>query len=173
MALKNKFIAGGLAAFALLATATIAMAAPAYVTSNVNVRSGPGTGYGVVDTLRRGEQVDVQQCRGSWCYIEKRGPDGWVSANYLSAGGNGGGWGGGNGGGWDNGWNRPPPPPPVWNPRPPRPPHWGGGNGGGWDNGWNRPPHWGGGGRPPRPGYGGNNGSVCFNGPNGYVCMGN
>ncbi|GLQ08618.1 hypothetical protein GCM10007913_05500 [Devosia yakushimensis] len=166
MALRNKLIAGGLAAFAMLATATVAMAAPAYVTSNVNVRSGPGTGYGVVDTLRRGEQVDVQQCRGSWCYVEKRGPDGWVSANYLSAGGNGGGWGGG---GWDNGWNRPPPPPPVWNPRPPRPPHWGGG----WDR--PRPPHWGGGwdGRPPRPYPGNPGGSVCFNGPNGYVCMGN
>ncbi|WP_052153660.1 SH3 domain-containing protein, partial [Devosia sp. LC5] len=132
MALRNKLIAGGLAAFAVLATATAAMAAPAYATSNVNVRSGPGTGYGVVDTLRRGEQVDVQQCRGSWCYVEKRGPDGWVSANYLSAGG------------WDNGWNRPPPPPPTWNPRPPRPPHWGGG----W--GRPRPPPWGGGGPPPR-----------------------
>ncbi len=57
------------------------------VTSNVNVRSGPGTGYAVVDTVRRGQQVDVQQCQGSWCYVSKPGPDGWVSASYLSAGG--------------------------------------------------------------------------------------
>lgn len=64
-----------------------ANAAPGVVTSNVNLRSGPGTGYDVIGTVRRGEQVDVQQCQGSWCYIVKSGPDGWVSANYLSAGG--------------------------------------------------------------------------------------
>lgn len=149
MALSKKLMAGGLAALALLATTAAAFAAPAVATGNVNVRSGPGTGYSRVDTLRRGEQVDVVQCRGSWCFVEKRGPDGWVSANYLSRGG-----------GWhdddDWGWDRPP----HWNPRPPRPPHWN-----------PRPP------RPqPWPGHGGhpnNGGSVCFNGPNGYFCIGN
>jgi len=64
-----------------------AQAAPGVVTSNVNVRSGPGTNYAPVDTIVRGTQVDVQQCQGSWCYISKPGPDGWVSATYLSAGG--------------------------------------------------------------------------------------
>lgn len=156
MALSKKLMAGGLAALALLATTATAFAAPAFATGNVNVRSGPGTGYSRVDTLRRGEQVEVVECRGSWCFIEKRGPDGWVSANYLSRGGhNGGGW---NDGGWNDddwGWDRPP----HWNPRPPRPPHWN-----------PRPP------RPqPWPGHGGGNngGSVCFNGPNGYFCIGN
>jgi hypothetical protein len=66
-----------------------ANAAPGQITTNVNVRSGPGTNYAVVDTARRGERVDVQQCKGSWCYIEKSGPDGWVSANYLSTSGGG------------------------------------------------------------------------------------
>ncbi len=61
-----------------------AQAAPGTVTSNVNVRSGPGTNYGVVDTARRGQQVDIEQCEGSWCYITKPGPDGWVSSQYLS-----------------------------------------------------------------------------------------
>lgn len=157
MALSKKLMAGGLAALALLATTATAFAAPAFATGNVNVRSGPGTGYARVDTLRRGEQVDVVQCRGSWCYIEKRGPDGWVSANYLSRGGNP---------GWDDDdWDRPP----HWNPNPPRPPHW--------NPGPPRPPHW----NPPRPprpqpwpGYNpGNSGSVCFNGPSGYICLGN
>lgn len=64
-----------------------AQAAPGTATSNVNVRSGPGTGFGVIDTLRRGEQVDVQRCQGSWCYVQGRGFAGWVSASYLSAGG--------------------------------------------------------------------------------------
>jgi hypothetical protein len=75
------------AATAAAVFAPAAYAAPGTITSNINVRSGPGTNYGVVDTVRRGAQVDVQQCQGSWCFISKPGPDGWVSATYLSAGG--------------------------------------------------------------------------------------
>lgn len=139
MALSKKLMAGGLAALALLATTATAFAAPAYATGNVNVRSGPGTGYSRVDTLRRGEQVDVIECRGSWCYVEKRGPDGWVSASYLTRGG------------WDDDddWD-----PPHWNPRPPRPPHW---------NPWPQPQPW-----PTYPGnhgsvcFNGPNGYFCI-----------
>lgn len=75
------------AATAVVVFLPAAYAAPGVVTSNVNVRSGPGTNYGVVDVVQRGQQVDVQQCQGSWCYIAKPGPDGWVSGNFLSAGG--------------------------------------------------------------------------------------
>lgn len=147
MALSKKLMAGGLAVLALLATTATAFAAPAYATGNVNVRTGPGTGYARIDTLRRGERVDIQYCRGSWCFVEKRGPDGWVSANYL----------GRSGGGWhdDDDWYQPP----HWRPRPPRPPHW-----------HPRPP------RPhpqPWPYYPDNGASVCVNGPNGYFCIGN
>jgi len=82
-------IATGIAVAATAAVVFLpaAYAAPGVVTSNINVRSGPGTNYAVVDTVRRGTQVDVQQCQGSWCYIAKSGPDGWVSASYLSAAG--------------------------------------------------------------------------------------
>jgi hypothetical protein len=112
MALRNKLIATGLATLAVIATTVAASAAPAIATGNVNVRSGPGTGYPRVDTLYRGERVDVQYCRGSWCYVEKRGPDGWVSANYLRSGRPS--W----DDDWDDDWYEPRPP------RPPRPPHW-------------------------------------------------
>lgn len=74
------------AATAVVVFLPAAYAAPGVLTSNVNVRSGPGTNYAVVDTVRRGQQVDVQQCQGSWCFIAKPGPDGWVSASYLSSG---------------------------------------------------------------------------------------
>lgn len=148
MALTRKLFASGLATLAVLATTVAASAAPAYATSNVNVRSGPGTGYSIVDALRRGERVDVQQCRGSWCYVERRGANGWVSANYLDSGR------------YDNGWDRPPPPPPpAWGNGRPRPPHWG--------NGGPRPPVV----YPPYPSRPG--ASFCFNGPNGYFCMNN
>lgn len=75
------------AAAAVVVFLPAAQAAPGTATNNVNVRSGPGTNYAVVDTLRRGEQVDVQRCQGSWCYVVKPGPDGWVSASYLAASG--------------------------------------------------------------------------------------
>ena len=80
------------AGVAVAATAVVvflpaAYAAPGTITTNVNVRSGPGTNYAVIDTVRRGTQVDVQQCQGSWCYIVKSGPDGWVSSGYLTAAG--------------------------------------------------------------------------------------
>jgi len=85
--LLNVTTAVAVAATALVVFLPAAQAAPGTVTSNVNVRQGPGTNYGVVDTVRRGQQVDVQQCQGSWCYIAKPGPDGWISAQYLSAAG--------------------------------------------------------------------------------------
>ena len=86
MNLKKIAMTIGLALLALGATVASAYAATAYATGSVNVRSGPGTGYHIVDRLHRGEMVDVQDCRGSWCRVSKPGPDGWVSANYLTAG---------------------------------------------------------------------------------------
>lgn len=163
MAFMNKLVASGLATLAVLATTAAASAAPAYATNNVNVRSGPGTGYAAIDTLRRGERVDVQQCRGSWCYVVKPGPDGWVSSSYLASGGGRPGW---DNGGWDNGgWNPPPrpprpapPPPPYWDnyPPPPPPPYW--------NNPRPQPiyPVY-----PSRP-----SSSVCVNSPNSYFCIG-
>jgi len=107
----------------MLAVPSMANAAEARL--SVNVRSGPGTSYRVVDRLQRGEDVNVTRCRSNgWCYITHPGPDGWVSAKYLvsnedyddylggrrvspdvsfsiiiGGGGFGGGGGGGNGGG--------------------------------------------------------------------------
>jgi uncharacterized protein YraI len=75
------------AAAAVVVFLPAAQAAPGTITSNVNVRSGPGTNYGVVDTVRAGTPVDVQQCQGSWCYVAKPGPDGWVSSQFINGGG--------------------------------------------------------------------------------------
>ena len=71
------------AAVVLLSTAA-AFAQPGVATGNVNVRTGPGTGYSKVGTLSTGEYVDVKDCQGSWCFVDRNsGTDGWVSANYL------------------------------------------------------------------------------------------
>lgn len=54
-------------------------------TGSVNVRTGPGTQYRVVDTLYAGENVNIETCSSNgWCRITHTGPDGWVSARYLS-----------------------------------------------------------------------------------------
>jgi uncharacterized protein YraI len=60
-----------------------AFAAPGIANVAANVRSGPGTGYRVVDTLERGEYVIVKSCDRSWCLISHIGPDGYVSRSLL------------------------------------------------------------------------------------------
>ncbi|MBB4053448.1 uncharacterized protein YraI [Devosia subaequoris] len=74
-----------------LSLASMAAAQAAQSTASLNVRSGPGTSYGVVDVLYQGENVDVEQCRSGWCQINHDGPDGWVSARYLTDRGDSGG----------------------------------------------------------------------------------
>lgn len=162
MALKKNMLMGGLAALMMMVMTAGAYAWTASATASVNVRSGPGTGYRVIDVLQRGERVEVEYCRSGWCFVDQGrfGPNGWVSGNYLTQGAQPRPpvyrppvqrpphW-----------WNPNPPRPPHWQPNPPRPPHW---------NPSPRPPHW----RPdPRPPH--NNSQVCFNGPNGYFCVGN
>lgn len=49
---------------------------------NLNVRSGPGTNYKVVRSLKKGSKVTVIATSGSWSQI---GNNEWVSTSYLSA----------------------------------------------------------------------------------------
>jgi uncharacterized protein YraI len=51
----------------------------------LNVRSGPGTGYGVVTALQPDEGCIVQsgQRLGKWVRIEAQGMKGWVNRRYL------------------------------------------------------------------------------------------
>lgn len=49
---------------------------------NLNVRSGPGTNYKVVRSLKKGSKVTVTATSGSWSEI---GNNEWVSTSYLSA----------------------------------------------------------------------------------------
>ncbi|WDR05133.1 SH3 domain-containing protein [Devosia rhodophyticola] len=82
-------IAVAMAATVVFLPAT--QAAQAQATANVNVRSGPGTNYRVVDTLVRGTSVEVGSCSRNFCEVRNRRTSGWVSASYLSrTGGNNG-----------------------------------------------------------------------------------
>ena len=77
----------GVAVFAAcLLSAGSVLAVEAVAKSAVNVRTGPGTSFGIVDQLTAGEVVNVTECAPSnFCFVEHNGPDGWVSANYLTA----------------------------------------------------------------------------------------
>jgi uncharacterized protein YraI len=73
-----------LALFAGLAlTTTGALAAPGIAAVNANVRSGPGTGFRIVDTLTKGEYVIVKDCGAGWCTISHIGKDGYVARTLL------------------------------------------------------------------------------------------
>ncbi|TPW26695.1 SH3 domain-containing protein [Pararhizobium mangrovi] len=64
-----------------------ASAAPAMVTTSLNLRSGPGTGYRVETAMPNGAIVNVVGCtRGyNWCRVRWNGHDGWASSNYLAS----------------------------------------------------------------------------------------
>ncbi|MBA3910649.1 MAG: hypothetical protein C0524_12380 [Rhodobacter sp.] len=71
--------------FVLSLAASAAMAEDAVATTSLNVRSGPGSGFSVVDVLAANERVTMSECQtNGWCYITHDGPDGWVSASYLA-----------------------------------------------------------------------------------------
>ncbi len=77
-------------AFATLVAAgspTLAEAAPALSTANVNMRSGPSTGYPAVQVVPAGSRVEIFGCMQSanWCDVAYRGYRGWVSGSYLQA----------------------------------------------------------------------------------------
>ena len=72
-----------LALAAVTGVSSSAQAANAFTTTNVNVRSGPGTSYGVVGVLSAGTRVQLNQCRDDWCNIEQGSLHGWASKPYL------------------------------------------------------------------------------------------
>jgi len=50
-------------------------------TSNLRVRSGPGTRYGQVGSMSRGQSFDLAGSQGEWVRLSNGG---WVNANYVA-----------------------------------------------------------------------------------------
>lgn len=82
-----------LAAVLMYAPAAAQSGGPAiaYTTSNLNMRTGPGTNYPVITTLPQGAGVTVFGCTADfkWCDAAFTNVKGWVSGKYLSYGVNG------------------------------------------------------------------------------------
>lgn len=83
--MKKFVIAAAASLAALVALPSIASAAPGFVTTNLNVRSGPGTQYPAVTVFPAGARVEVIGCTTGpgWCDVQGGGVRGWVSASYL------------------------------------------------------------------------------------------
>jgi len=72
-------------AAALLATPSVAVAAPGMITTSVNLRAGPSLEFPVVNRLPRGVTVEVYGCirQALWCDIGWGQERGWVAAQYV------------------------------------------------------------------------------------------
>lgn len=70
----------------LFGATAAAFANPALVTTDLNLRTGPGSGYARITAMPDGAIVDVSGCvRGyNWCRVHWAGYDGWASSNYLA-----------------------------------------------------------------------------------------
>ena len=81
----KRVIKSALIAFALL-SATAAQAANAIVTTNLNLRTGPGTNYRTLGSIPNGARVDVRGCTSGygWCQVSYAGRSGWASSRYLA-----------------------------------------------------------------------------------------
>ncbi len=68
-------------------SATYAVAAPAYVASNVNMRSGPGTTNEIVTRIPGGSLVDANNCKDGWCEVSWQGKSGFAIQTALDMSG--------------------------------------------------------------------------------------
>lgn len=80
-------------------TGTTAWISTKTANGSVNIRTGPGTGYGVIGWALNGDKLEVLSRGTSWHYVKlvKNGKIGYVSASYVSFTQGGSGSGGGSG----------------------------------------------------------------------------
>lgn len=59
----------------------------AHASGDIPVRAGPGVGYEIIGTLKKGVDVRLQRCTrdAGWClFLSRSGePAGWVRGSYL------------------------------------------------------------------------------------------
>ena len=73
----------GLATAAALLAAGSASAGEERTTSNLNLRTGPGTNYPVHTVIPAGSMVDVVACGHEWCHLKWAGQVGYTNAGWL------------------------------------------------------------------------------------------
>ena len=82
----------GIAGWLVESAPRVAYAAAAWTTTDLNLREGPGTWYGVILVMPAGAYVEVVEDQQDGFYrVRYDGVSGWAYADYLSRGGNDGG----------------------------------------------------------------------------------
>ena len=74
------------AAAALMLTGSAYAQTMVTASTDLNVRSGPGSHYPVVGVIGANGQASVQGCQegGNWCQVSYQGTEGWAHSRYLS-----------------------------------------------------------------------------------------
>lgn len=65
---------------------TVAQVMTKYPSSTVNLRSGAGSGYGIVARFSRGTKLEILDQSGNWYKVQSGNTTGWMSKNYISLG---------------------------------------------------------------------------------------
>jgi hypothetical protein len=68
-------------------SASLAVAKPATVASDVNLRKGPGTDSEIITLIPKGTMVEVGTCTNGWCMVTWNGQDGYSIATNLGLAG--------------------------------------------------------------------------------------
>ena len=79
---RSCLIAGVLAAV----SAAHAAAEPALIESKLNLRSGPGSAFGVLAVMPAGTKLDMQKCNDEWCRVKFGAQVGYASRTFLTTG---------------------------------------------------------------------------------------
>lgn len=79
MSLRSFLIAGAAAFAFALPTGAEAQT----ITTELNLRAGPGTGHGVIAVMPAGAAVSLHECGGGWCQLTYAGRTGWASQRYI------------------------------------------------------------------------------------------
>lgn len=57
-----------------------------YATTELNLRSGPGVNFGVIDVITEGSSVELlDDSNKTWYFVEYRGERGYLNSKYLSS----------------------------------------------------------------------------------------
>jgi uncharacterized protein YraI len=82
-----KIVLRGLSALLLLlgvvAASSAAEAANATARRDVNLRTGPGSGFGRILTVPRGTSLTIRDCSGGWCRVKVFGSGGYLPNEAL------------------------------------------------------------------------------------------
>ncbi|WP_075222440.1 DUF1236 domain-containing protein [Acuticoccus yangtzensis] len=83
--MKKAALRAALTGAALIPAAAFAQSAGS-VTTDLNMRAGPGSNYAVIDTIPAGSSVAIDGCVAdtTWCQVEYAGKTGYSFAQYLT-----------------------------------------------------------------------------------------